>query len=186
MSWESKGTDPSNNTKYKLCKIVGVCYSLMGVIWASLPLSIKIQSSHKFFFHNTEHWLIINGTFFHTFKDFFFPSVFKYQKAHFSYQIKELHLISWVLEVFKVVVNIKMSQQKLELGFQLLGFSAVAGQTESSVLVARFCNSHNQLENVNISSNTTESSTISASLYPHNDVISVFLSRSRNKQKERE
>lgn len=98
-------------------------------------------------------------------KIFFFPSVFKYQKAHFSYQIKELHLISWVLEVFKVVVNIKMSQQKLELGFQLLGFSAVAGQTESSVLVARFCNNHNQLENVNISSNTTESSTISASFF---------------------
>lgn len=69
LSWESKGTDSSNNTKYKLCKTVGVCYSLMRVIQASLLLSVKIQSSHKLFFHNTKHWLIINRTFFHTFKD---------------------------------------------------------------------------------------------------------------------
>lgn len=69
LSWESKGTDSSNNTKYKLCKTVGVCYSLMRVIQASLLLSVKIQSSHKLFFHNAKHWLIINRTFFHTFKD---------------------------------------------------------------------------------------------------------------------
>lgn len=69
-------------------------------------------------------------------KTFFFP---KYKETHFSYQGKELHLIGWVLQILKVIVNTKVSHQKLELGSQLLSFSAVLWQSESSVLVTGFC-----------------------------------------------